>query len=393
MSDLIRDHDFFGKTVYDYKCECWVASFADARFRGWGSTVGRFREEDSIGVTPEDPYDEPLDEESLRKVGRFRLEMPDMRDQHAAAWKAFLDGGDALARSVAERLFTIYSGQHAERVRWWKKIYPDSHEQHLPRVATSDEMRAIVRPEKFIIHPDNGEGVTVGILLDNLWAEKTLEVVIRNGQVHHIRPEVRDETAWSAMRNVPPFGTLRLEKNEGWYGTFHTDILSGFRYVSQKRYEFANDPYWADFARRHRALPPWSALTGDFSLEVIDYENAGPSDAQAEAYRKFRSEPDRIDREILEAVFRWYVEIQPDFIANMNGTREELLATLPELNSPEGLLDIMELNTVTVQREEEGDDAPPVITLWFSWEDEHGIGVRWRDGHIEDVGDGDICYQ
>ena len=53
----------------------------------------------------------------------------------------------------------------------------------------------------------------------------------------------------------------------------------------------------------------------------------------------------------------------------------------------------MELNTVTVQREEEGADAPPVITLLFSWEDEHGIGVRWRDGHIEDVGDGDIRYQ
>ena len=125
---------------------------------------------------------------------------------------------------------------------------------------------------------------------------------------------------------------------------------------------------------------------GDYELRVSDGSGNGPSPEQAEAYRQFVASPQHTAQLALEAILKWYGKIRPMYIEGMDDP-EEIAAYFPVVESPEGLLEIIQLQTVNVWMKPDDTTKSVAIGLFFRWEDEHGLGVRWRDGQIEAVGD------
>ena len=92
---------------------------------------------------------------------------------------------------------------------------------------------------------------------------------------------------------------------------------------------------------------------------------------------------------ILAGILVMYQSVRPRWIEGMD--EEQIAESLPDLKEPRELLEIIHLQHVCVGPAEENDPTSVKVCLTFGWEDEHGIGVRWRNGQIEEVGDGDTA--
>lgn len=433
MGETSVNDPTFGKLIYDGNHHGgWATSFVDARFEGWGGALDKhyaglsddeprprtdvegfakdllavaapwrkiepaLAEQMLAAAREFDAYDGSLDTEPLRKAGRFKLVVCNSRDvpptpAQQAAWRTFRDGGDALAERIAERLLAIYRQHRPELLRWWATIYGDSPDAFLPDVTTTRAMRFIVRPNEFCVYPDkDGDGVTVGLKLDTLWSDRSIDLRVRDGEIVSVGPEpIGLQFGFTSKRSdAPPFGPMRWCEDECWIGTFHSDELRGYHQASQERHRFATSPRATDVLWRW--IPPWDVITGDFELQVSDGEGNGPTAAQAEAYRKFSADPKQTAWLVLAAILHWYQRIRPDWISAMNGDPDEIAAAFPVIDSPEGLLEIIQLQGVTVWPAPD-DEKSVAIGLTFCWENEHGIGVRWRNGQIEAVGDAEAA--
>jgi hypothetical protein len=164
-----------------------------------------------------------------------------------------------------------------------------------------------------------------------------------------------------------------------------------------------------------RPMPSWATVTGDFGLRVFTRDGARPTPKQEEAFSAFNADPAATAQQVLSAIFDWYRKVRPKWVKNMGGNRKSVESVMPNLKSPEGLLEIIQLQSVCVMEASSHREAtgpreltilvgpkagqkitlPPLeereagvaIVLSFHWEDEHGLGVRWRNGKIEKIGD------
>lgn len=342
-----------------------------------------------------DDDDGALDAEQLLKDGRFKVVVRNEHgqppsDAQRAAWQAFRDGGDALMERILERLLATYQSQRPERLRWWAAMYGDSPETALPEVDSTRAMRAIVLPEEVRIHPDLGDGVTVGVHFDASWERGDgVGVLLRDNEVIAVGPkDVALETRKPAKTiEHPVFGTLRWDGYERWVGTYKSRVLRGESTARTTRFRFERTPEIYVI----RSAPYWATITGEYPLEIFDESGKGPSDEQAAAYAAFTADPDAAADAVLAAMLTYYQKARKAYVKGLDPDDEddqETLATFPELASPRGLLEIVTLQGVSVwstpsKRRNKG----VAIGLNFAWEDEHGLGVRWRDGRVEAVGD------
>jgi hypothetical protein len=89
-----------------------------------------------------DAYDGQLDADPLRKAGRLKVVVRNLKDTpptaaQQAAWKTFRDRGDAVAEEIAAAVLATYRRQRPERLRWWERVYRDSPDATLPDVRTT----------------------------------------------------------------------------------------------------------------------------------------------------------------------------------------------------------------------------------------------------------------
>jgi hypothetical protein len=375
-----------------------------------------------------DAYDGALDAEPLRKAGRLKVvvrnprELPPTAAQQAA-WRAFRDGGATLAEQIAAALLAAYQRQRPERVRWWKIVYNDSPDRALPDVATPQAMRAIVRPKEVRVSGGGADGgpATVAVVLEAFWCHEDVQVVVRDGRVVGVDRLVESD----GISTEPPpeefnssvFGRLRRGGvMGGWTGVFHSDALRGYDDASQTRHRFRQDPTRYD-ASPWRPGPTWDVITGDYVLSVSTEEDQRPTPEQEAAFARFNQDPAATARQVLSAILEWYRDIRPNWVEQMNGNPDSIDAVMPDVRSPEELLEIIQLQSVTVlPAPDPAETAGPIeytlpfgpdagkklsrpakkpgvaIVLSFHWEDEHGLGVRWRDGAVEAVGDWESAY-
>jgi hypothetical protein len=193
--------------------------------------------------------------------------------------------------------------------------------------------------------------------------------------------------ATDKVMDVAPFGRMYWHRRDGWIGTFHTGDLRGYCSAWSDRYRFAHS---AD-ARAHwwRPVPTWDVITGNVELQVIDQDGSGPSPAQAEAFRRFNADPEGAAWQVLGGILSMYQRVWPDWTEGLD--EEEIAQDWPQLKEPKQMLDMIQMEQVCVGPANEEDPASVKIGLTFGWQDEHGIGVRWRNGQIEAVGNGDTA--
>jgi hypothetical protein len=213
------------------------------------------------------------------------------------------------------------------------------------------------------------------------------------------------------------FGRLRRgQYDDGWLGVFHSDVLRGWCEASAIRYRSKKNR--AAYATPWRPGPSWDVVTGDFGLQIAAPKGQRPTPEQAAAFGQFNADPDATARLVLSAIFDWYKGIRPDWAGQWQGSKAELAAKLPVVKRPEELLEFIQLQSVHVLEAPAAEETagprtseirfgpnagkkftvPPrkpgvAIALAFAWEDEHGLGVRWRNGVVEKVGDHESAYE
>lgn len=465
------DDPAFGPLVWDgFQHGGWGGSFASPNFSGWGTTVEALvpDQNDEGEDEPETPaqdflstllavggaeleknpearkiieaartfaaerdvYDGSLDAAPLRKAGRLKVVIPNSRDQKPTAqqrkaWKTFLSSGVDIAEQVAAALLKTYQQQRPERLRWWHAMYKESPDTLLPEVSDTQTMRGIIRPTEFAV-PARPDGETfIAIVFECLWAKEEILVRVCDGRVASVGPLVEDPPSnkWAQFTRAkteefesPVFGRLRRGRVlGGWSGVFHSEHLRGFDDASQMRYRYKTDRQLRSSV--YRPAPPWETIAGEFGLQVQTEGDDRPTPEQEEAFRAFNADPSATAQQVLSAIFAWYQENRPKWVRPSRKKDPDTESVFPILKSPEGLLEMIQLQSVAVLPCEEHRPAsgpremmmtvgpkagkkiigPPVkerpagvpIILSFHWEDEHGLAVRWRNGKVEEVGDWD----
>ena len=345
-----------------------------------------------------DAYDGSLDAERLAKVGRLKVVVANAKDvpptdEQRAAWKQFRDGGAAIVERVVAEMAAVYRRQHAERVRWWDRIYGDPSDVALPALDDDADVRSLVRPAEFRVHPADAEGVAIGIQFECTWDRRGFGVRLRDGECVAMGPEdvaLKPPKLRTTIR-VPPFGELWRERYGGWLSRYRTEYIRGECSAAEWRSFFNKYP---EHRHLQRDVPGWTVIDGDYSLSVnVDdwrAEAAPPPTAkQCEAWAAFTADDRRTGEQVYRAIFVHWNSIRDEFVEGMD--EEEADATLPLLTSLDGVNELFELQDVTVQSEREAGGQTPAIILVFAWEDEHGMGVRWREGKVEYVGDPDTA--
>jgi hypothetical protein len=123
---------------------------------------------------------------------------------------------------------------------------------------------------------------------------------------------------------------------------------------------------------------------GWIEVGFVGEDEEGIAEEQKVSFHSFVKDK-AIGPRIVEAVFEHYKEATADWPA----AHRELGA--PLLAGSEGLKYLMELSSVTIHLP--GDDGVCDIGLYFhcEWDDEHGLGVRVREGEVVGVGDSSVA--
>ena len=337
-----------------------------------------------------------FDPDKLFAEGKFKITIlaakkkqpPTARQREE--WQTLINGGDQIFDAVMKRALDEYRKQRPTRLHWWEVTYGDSPAAALPDAKTTKALKKIVRPIEFRIHKA-GE---IGIHFDTAYARaEGFGVLLRDGEIVDIgEKEIAldaPETLGKKTIDHPVFGRLtHADPYPWWEGSMRFEPLRAFRNVVEDRHSFLTFPEWGQV----RNAPSWDFLNGDFSLSVTDEEQAGPTEAQVAAYQAFMADPERTAKVLLEGILKGYRKITAGWRVDLDDD-DEADRTMPKLKSPDGLRELITFQGVTVYPEEKsrGKVKPVAIGLSFdcSWDEEHGLGVRWRDGKVEAVGGAD----
>jgi hypothetical protein len=346
-------------------------------------------------VADMDEEGDRFDPDKLFAEGKFKITIlaPKKQQpptpQQREAWQNLIDRGDEIFDRVMQRALDEYRNQRPTRLHWWEVTYGDSPAAALPDAKTTKALKKVIRPIEFRLHR-TGE---VGIHFDTTYARaEGFGVLLRDGEIVHIGDK---DMALDAPKppgktiDHPVFGRLEHAHPYPWWeGSMRFEPLRAFRNVVEDRHSFDTFPEWGQV----RNAPSWDFLNGDFSLSVTDEKQTGPTDAQVAAYQAFMAEPERTTKVLLEGILKGYRKLIASWREDLDDD-EETDRTMPRLKSPDGLRELITFQGITVYPEEKsrGKVKPVAIGLSFdcSWDEEHGLGVRWRDGKVEAVGGAD----
>ena len=363
-----------------------------------------------------DADDGSLDDDVLRRAGRMRLVVRGKEDEppadaQRAAWRAFRDDPAAMDRVLAF-LLPIYQRQRPARLKWWDAYYGDDSAPFLPAAATPDDLRPLLYPVEVRVQAENKDGpASVALKLDAAFDYRGISVLLIDGRPAHAERgtdfDDHDVRRPAPAEDVPPFGLLRAGDVYGFDGTYKTKLLHGDCSAGETRYHAEKYPQTAEL----RESPSWDVIDGTYPLS-IDTGRGGtsPDDAQADTYRAFMADQEKHERQVLAAIAGVVRDLRDDYIKGVEPREVEL--KFPPVEADEDVLrwvtfggvhvghipDDAELkasiNPATGQplkRKPKLKSKPasgtPGLTFTFYWDNEHPLGVAWRNGEVIYAGD------
>jgi hypothetical protein len=151
-------------------------------------------------------------------------------------------------------------------------------------------------------------------------------------------------------------------------------------------------PAWEGFISL-RKLSPWltneHGRDGELALNVqspVDGQVKPPSVEQAATFSHFLEKQLEIRRLVLQAVFDDYPRLREcygDFVDPKD---------MPEISSPEGLLELIRPNTVHVMAKAKAGFTRVGISFRCKWDEEHGLGVSTHHGKVVAMGGADEAF-
>lgn len=348
---------------------------------------------DVLGDSEPNPED-PLDGAALLKQGKWLLTI-DMGNKRArpaesqrAAWKQFLAAGDALWDDILDRILDEYRRQRPARVRWWKSVYGDEKlKQILPDLKTRDQMKRHVFPFQLQIQlPEKGKNLPdIGLLFVALWVEDTFGVRLHDGAVKEMGynaialPNIASR--FEKRIDMPVFGSLKRSSDmPDWLGVFQCQSFADFMMLATERAAvragvFPGGPL--------RCNLDWFLATGRFVLFVHSKTGKPPTDRQAQALSDFSRDEKKNAAAIVSSIFSYYQESYEKHRSEYRGNYLDI--AIPKLKNADGLRELTELTEINVLPED-GNGVPIGFGFGSTWTGGRGLGVRWRNGEVEEVG-------
>ena len=176
------------------------------------------------------------------------------------------------------------------------------------------------------------------------------------------------------LLKIEPFPTLE------WDGYFWSATI---KLPAWKGFQCRLGPYASQIGRKK------SDGTVRLSVSTLDgEEQTPPSPEQAAAYRDLIAHQEIIRDSILQAVFREYPDYRASYVADYD--LDESDETLPLLNRPEQLKDLIGLSSLLIHDVVREGIAYVGYGFGCEWEEEHGLGAMMHRDRVVTVGHADV---
>jgi hypothetical protein len=295
------------------------------------------------------------------------------------AWMRFADDA-ALLDAMMGRLVNVYQRQRPARLGWWNRMYGDSPDAALPDVSAPGALKELIRPIEFRVHTD-GE---IGIHFTCAWDDcDGFGVLVRGGQVVAIGGKETALAPPDAREPVedPVFGPLHPDGPE-WYGAIRLEAFSAFWNVFADRLRFRR----SRIQNLSRSAPPWDLIEGRFDL-LVSVTGETPTLSQADAFATFAEDRDRSARLVLDSVVDYCRRVSPNYRKYFQGPWREPDHVANRARLTDSLGERITFHQMLVHAPTDpGRSVALGLSFACCWDEENGLGVRWRDGRVEEVG-------
>lgn len=370
---------FFGKIELYYNR--WKGAIRVPFFAGFGRSFENLDENAADHISTIEKNGLPIEIETKR--GRpSKLQ----RDAFAQITRR----RDKLWTEVMDALTAEYQKQRPKRLRYWKNLYGmRGIKKSLPPVKKSSELKPLLMPIDLHVKAA-GKAQTeidIDILFALTWFSDGAFVTIREGRVFEVNGGASWLThTWPLRMIHPVFGILRRPLHvPSWLGIAGAGPFADWAAVSIDR------AIW-DESATERELDSnlnWQVARGGCFVRVYVDEKKGPSTTQTAAHQAFRKNEDVAGKAIQEALFDYYQ-------ANLKASREAYTGkyvqrAIPKIKKPDDLKNITELELLNVFPD--AGEHPLATGLIFkgAWTGPTGVGVRWSEGRIEEIGNSDVA--
>lgn len=377
MAHYVID-EVFGKI--EWSESRWESATAISYFRGSGERLG-LSPAARASLGPGDQF--PL----KIAVGEVRRRPDELQ---RVAWRKVSDRGDALWEEAVDALVAEYLRQRPVRVRYWNVVNsPKLLERAMPAEADRSTMRQMIVPQWCTLEWPDAEHRTVDLFLVLLvtWFNEPINVYVRDGRVTEIVPMGYFMNRRMPWIDTEAFGTLRRDPDDPspWSGEIELGPFRLFAAVAVDR------STWDEQHGRSadRSDLPFDVAHGWAELFVHGPANTPPSERQSTTFRQFIRDLESVAARVIQAIFAYYREVSGARRAAYRGPHPEL--AVPALDDAGGLRDVTELKRVNVFPEEDAKQVAIGFIFRGSWTGSDGIGVRWRDGKVEQVGHPDVA--
>jgi hypothetical protein len=369
----------FGNIEWDG--DLWTSTLSVPYLRGCGERV-KLTEDDRDELPPGGGI-------------QLRIETGEVRRRPAepqrAAWQTLVQRGDAMWDDVLDALIAEYQLQRPNRVRYWKTLNGERLlSRSMPAAVDRALMKQMIVPLWCTVQEPDPEHGTVDVYLTMLstWFSEPLNVYVRDGRVTEVTA-----MGFFMNRKMPwietaTFGKLRRRpKNRApWFGEIRLEPFRPFAAVAVDRWAWDESYTRSDEATSDL---PWNPARGCALLGVQAKPSQPPTAGQAAVFEEFMKRQDANAAAIVEAVFNYYGQTAPARRKAYRGPNRD--AAFPVLKDARGLQDLIELPEMSVFPDE--SSGPIAIGFLFrgTWTGSAGIGVRWREGKIEQVGEKEVA--
>jgi hypothetical protein len=133
------------------------------------------------------------------------------------------------------------------------------------------------------------------------------------------------------------------------------------------------------------------------ALQVYQAKTKGITAEQQAAMDDFIKNEEAIHAAVRSAIYEYYKKSYPAYKEGLSlgaalyGGADEIDEILPEITSGQELDDLVQFGTIYVHPLQNGS-APIGMDLVVPWDEEHGMGLRLKDGKVEAVGLGHEAF-
>ena len=348
--------------------EGWKADADAGPFGEWGAAV---------------PVDGPL-----RKKKRIELTLPGSAEEPPseaarATFAAFLNDPDVADRVLAY-LLPIYQRQRPGRLKWWAAYYDDAPDTHLPEANKPADLRPLFWLSEVTLEGEN----MLRLQIDAAFDYRGLAVLLVDNQPVRAGPTPTPGWGFKPLpepTDHPLFGPLR-PGDFGLEGSYATRLLHGDSSAGSIRLTGEKYPQTLEL----REAPSWSVVEGVYSLGIsVPHKTLEIDPGQIVIYEEFMADQLANEALVLKAIADHFREIRDDYVEGWDEREAQL--KMPPVVKDENVLHSVTFGGVTIPRAEVWD--VPGLAFTFYWDNEHPLGVTWRNGEILYTGDDETAVE